>query len=249
MSVVKNLFAGIETDPSPTLQQAEVEQNGLIEENPMDTIIDKVDITKVEKSPYDALEDIAESVRLREDPNSAEGVTHTGQEGAETTRYGIVLNNYPKVENESDIEQFARVYKQDFQPTVKKLTGKYSKLKEKDIGPLVWNIGTNSPLVEGLLQYDIEKDTRKLFGKVNGTVGTDKNSKWSPGLVNARVEDWNMMAEKYVPEKVVKSVSYYKSGDRTMRTYTMADGTTRTLYVTKPLAKGSKNPVGTTTKY
>lgn len=249
MSAIKSLWAGIETDPSPTLKQAEVEQNGLIEPNPMDTIIETIDVTAKVKNPYEALEDIAENVRLREDPDSAEGVTHTGQEGAETTRYGIVLNNYPKVENESDIEQFARVYKQDFQPTVKKLTSKYSKLKEKDMGPLVWNIGTNSPLVEGLLQYNIEKDTKKLFGKVNGTVGTANNSRWSPGLVNARVEDWNMMAEKYVPEKVVKSVKYYKSGDRTMRTYTMADGTTRTLYVTKPLAKGSKNPVGTTIEY
>lgn len=243
LSSVQQLFSNVATI-------ADREQSNIITPNkPKVTLEEPVDTAKKINSPTATIDSIAEAIRLREAPNAKEGETHRGQEGKLTSRMGILLDDYPKNSNETDLQHFSRVYTTAFQPTIKNIMKKNTKMKEEELAPMIWNTGTSSTIAKGLMKYNIETDTKKLFGIINGTVGTDENTKWSPGLVNARVKDWNTLAGKYAKDKVIKTVKYWKQDGKTYRTYTMADGTTRTLYVTKPLAKGSKDPAGTTETY
>lgn len=181
-----------------------------------------------------------------------EGYIHNGQEGenAPTTNYGVRtdLHGEPK-KGESDRAHALRIYKTKFEPFVEWLSIKGI---DKDVlGKMVWNTGTSksgtnkSPLVD-LKGRDMSNvgDQGVAFKKILGTIGTANNTRWSAGLHNARISNWNLIAEKVNPDKQI--VSYratkqtWKDKPATFLRYRYKDGSERTLLTTKPLAESNR---------
>jgi hypothetical protein len=216
-------------------------------------IIPSAEASSQVELPYET--DLLSSLADREAPKKngvpflQEGAIHQGQEegDAPTTNYGVRIDKFPKLENETDREHALRYFNQEFKPFLDKLDIKG--VDPMQFASMTWNTGiTNSPL-KSLNGLDLNKPEhqQRAFSNIMEYVHTTESSGkvWSTGLLNARLADWNGIAEVVNPNKKVTAYQAVKDNDgQTFIFYRLADGTGETSVLNKPLSSSSKMQYG-----
>lgn len=194
---------------------------------------------------YDFLQDILQ----KESPKGkllVEGAIHTAQEGNPTTNYGINLKQFPKLEGESDREQAIRYYQEKVEPRLQHLDIKG--VDKNTLVPLIWNVGANADVLEKLNGLDLTKPTQQemalkdlvsyIHFRENG------NMKWSKGLLNARIDNWNSIIGQVSPTKKIRFYLATKNGDTTIIHLQDYAGNIIETRTNKPLASSSNIEYG-----
>lgn len=169
---------------------------------------------------YQEYSTILEDIRVAETGTNTyeEGVLHVGQETitadnpngtANTTRYGVVVTDFPKQADESDYDHAKRYYKTKVEPQLKKLTGIETESQDivTKLASLAWNRGT-------LPKIDLNNEEKSRASILDVTTTGRKQSN---GVINrsltsykaiADIKGWKQVA--YVETPTTKDEDTYK---------------------------------------
>ena len=190
-------------------------------EETLNFIVPSAEASDIQESPLEStlLDSLAqrEAPKRNGVPDLTEGRIHQGQEegDAPTTNYGVRIDKFPKLENETDREHALRYFNQEFRPFLDKLDIKG--VDPMQFAAMTWNTGiTNSPL-KSLNGLDLRKPEHqaRAFQNITEYIHTseDGGKVWSKGLVNARLADWNTIADVVNPAKKVVSYRAIKDSE------------------------------------
>lgn len=146
-----------------------------------------------------------------------------------TTNYGVVTDNFPKNEGETDREHALRVFNDHFRPKIEALNIKG--VPTQRLALLAWNIGPDHQIFKDMKGLDLSKpqDQEKARGAITKIVTA--GGKWMRGLVSARAKDWNRVAEVIEPSKEIVEYEIFKGDtpDTYYRTFFFRDGSQETF--------------------
>ncbi len=130
-------------------------------------------------------------------PKKDENFLHTALEGAETSQYGVVQKNYPLKEGETYRTQAERVLKNKYS-NLKKINIQWDEQTDSmkaALTPAMWNLGENAGAIKEFDFNDVKGSAARLMKYHKYTSPKTKKLVASKGLKNARIKDWNAIAE------------------------------------------------------
>ena len=131
------------------------------------------------------------------DPKQEENYIHVGQEGADTSQYGVTQANFPLKEGETYREQAGRVLKDKYK-NLDKINVDWdnqSANMKAALTPAMWNLGEYSGAIKEFDFNDVKGSAARLMKYHKYTSPKTKKLVVSKGLKNARIKDWNAIAE------------------------------------------------------
>lgn len=131
-------------------------------------------------------------------PNKGENYLHTGLEGrGKTSQYGVRQQDFPKLEGETYKQQAGRVLEKKLH-RVRTRTPRFTEASnelQSAIVPVMWNIGENSGAIKKFDYDNVKASAVRIMQYYKYTPQGKKERVPHKGLMNARMKDWNAIAE------------------------------------------------------
>ena len=131
-------------------------------------------------------------------PRKGENHLHSGLEGrGKTSQYGVRQNDFPLLKGESYKQQAQRVLDKKLykvgsrNPAFKEASGEL----QASLVPVMWNLGENSGAIRKFDYSNVKGSAARIMQYFKYTPQGQKKRVPSKGLMNARVKDWNAIAE------------------------------------------------------